>query len=117
MSTVTADNGAGTAEARVIFPYETTDRSRNIVHELINGDIALTVLAPLPQSGTLTYEVATESAAMVLRDLHRQRSTFTLTVPERPMANMTYVVTGDARLQLHESGQWTLAVGYQAVSA
>jgi hypothetical protein len=117
--TITAANGAGsTTPITVLSPYETTRNSRNIVHDLVGGGIAVSLVAPRPRSGTLQLLYDDEVDANAALTLHAEETTFTLSETSVPSVSMQYVVEGDVRLALEDSTLlvWILNVGYQEVS-
>jgi hypothetical protein len=115
-ATISAVTGAGTTSpTTVLSPYEATNRSRNVIHDLIGGGIAVSIVAPNPRSGVLELLYPTEAEAEAARQLHLLETGFTLTDTETPSIGMTYVVDGEVSIRLDEDTltQWILAVGFQ----
>jgi hypothetical protein len=117
--TISAANGAGsTSPLTILSPWETTWSARNVIHDLIGGGIAVSLVAPRPRSGELTLLYDTETDAFAAAALHREETTFTLTETETPSVSMSYVVDGTGiRVALDEQTLlvWTVTVGYQEV--
>lgn len=118
-ATISAGNGAGTTTPHFItLPYETAWDSRNIVHDLIGGGIAVSLVGPRPRSGALDLLYLTEADAFAGARLHQERTTFTLVETDRASVSMTYVVSERVRVVLDVDGHaWVVTVGYQEVSA
>ncbi|WP_457100312.1 hypothetical protein [Microbacterium sp. P5_E9] len=118
-ATITATNGAGTTSPlTVLSPYETLWTSRNIIHDLVGGDIAVSLVAPRPRSGVLELLYPDEPSAFQCAALHEARSAFTLVETDRPSVSMTYVVDGDVTLRLDEDTLelFIVSIGFQAVN-
>jgi hypothetical protein len=117
-ATITANNGAGSTTPHFItLPYETAHTSRSVVHDLLGGGLAVSLVAPRPRSGELALLYVDEATANACRLLHLEESTFTLVESSRATVNMTYVVNGDLRVRLDMDGHaWVVTVGYQEVS-
>ena len=119
-ATITANNGAGnTVPVDVLFPYEPKHASRNVIHDLIGGDIAVSLVAPNPRSGELALLYVTAADAWAAIALHKHPTTFTLTDSLSPWMDMTYVISGDLSPapERETSGKrWIVKVGYQEVT-
>lgn len=118
MATITANNGAGSTTPHFItLPYDTANQSRSVVHDLIGGGIAVSLVTPRPRTGELALLYTDEASANAARLLHLQGTTFTLAEGSTPTVNMTYVVSGDLRVGLGMDGHgWIVTVGYQEVT-
>lgn len=118
-STITATSGAGTTSPTLILGYATSRESRNIVHDIIGGGIAVALVAPRPRSGDLRLFYPEEADAWAALALHGHETTFSLTDTDRPGIGMTYVVNGSVSLALDEQTRtrWTVTVPYQEVEA
>lgn len=116
-TTITATNGAGTATPQLVYGYDTERQSRNVVHDLIGGDIAVSLIAPRRRSGRLQLLFDNEADAFACLALHAQETSFTLDVDDVPGVAMTYVVNGTVRLVLDDETHdaWTVEAGYQEV--
>ena len=116
--TIAANNGAGSVSPLTILsPYEASWLSRNVVHDLIGGGIAVSVVPANPRSGSYEALFDTEAEAWACAELHKAATTFTLTDTDTPRIDMTYVVTGDVRIALDVATLtvWTVTIGYQRV--
>lgn len=117
-ATISAGNGAGTTTPMtVLSPYATSLQSRNVIHDLIGGGIAVSLVRPRPRSGQIALMYDTEADAYACVALHEQETTFTLTEPDVPNVSMTYVIDGDVTVELDEDTLtvWTVTVGFQEV--
>ena len=117
-ATITATNGAGTSTPLAVgSPYETQWQGRNVVHDLIGGGIAVSLVQPRPRSGDLELLYETEEDAFDCAALHRVETTFTLIETSRPHISMTYVVDGvQVALNPETLHDWTVTIGYQEVT-
>ncbi len=116
MVTISASNGAGTTTPlAVLSEYSTTRRSRNVVHDLIGGGIAVSLVAPNPRSGTLELLYDNEESAYECADLHSVETSFVLSEPDRPHMSMTYVIDGEVTVTLDADTLtvWIVGIGFQ----
>lgn len=119
MNTITVQDGtAASTTPDLVLGYETARSTRTIVHDTLDGGIAVSLIAPRPRAGTLRLFYKDQADAFAALELHARLSTFALVSTERPLINMVYTVAGsDARLQLDPQtrGRWTVDVPYQEV--
>jgi hypothetical protein len=118
-ATISAANGAGsTVPLTILSPWETQYEARNVIHDLIGGDVAVSLVAPRPRNGSMDLLYATESDAFAAIALHREETTFTLTDTDRPSVSMSYVTDGNLGIRLDEStlSAWIVSVGYQELT-
>jgi len=116
MTTITAAAGGLTTSPVAVDGYEATRASQNIVHDLISGDIAVTLISPRPRSGTLQLVYGNAADAFAAFTLHETETTFFLERDDLPALNMTYVLDGDLTITVDDSREaWVLAVGFQEV--
>lgn len=119
MSTlITANDGtSATTSPALVLGYETSRESQNVVHDIIGGGIAVTLVRPRPRAGTLELFYLTEEDAFDSLALHSRETTFSITDTDRPRVDMTYVTEGSMDLALDEEGRvrWVLSVGYREV--
>lgn len=117
--TTTIVSAAGTTTPDLVLGYETTRESRNIVHDLLDGGIAVSIYPARPRSGTLRLFYTTEEQAQISLWLHGQPTTFSLASDDLEEIDMTYVVYGAVEMALDEGTVvvWTVSVGYQEVIA
>lgn len=111
------DGTATTTSPALVLGYDTSRESLNIVHDIIGGGIAVTLIRPRPRQGTLELFYTTEAGAFAALSLHSRESTFTLSDTDRPAVSMTYVADGSMSLSLDTETRtrWVLSVGYQEV--
>lgn len=117
--TRTSDSATATALA-LLLPYAISDESRNIESDLLNGDLAITLVSPRPASVTLKFLFASEADARAARALHRAASTFTVADSTMPSLDMEYALgTGGQTLAIDDrgTGDWTLDVSIREVEA
>lgn len=116
--TIFATNGAGTVTAvDVMLPYSTSWGARNVIHQLIGGGIAVSLVAPQPRSGTFVVFFGSEDAAYACAQLHQQESSFTLEVVDRSHLGMTYVVDSSVSISLDtDAARWKVTVGFQEIT-
>lgn len=118
VTTVSAGDGSGTASPiTVVSPYSTLRENRSVVHDLIGGDIAVSVNAPRPRSGDVAYLFDSAAAADACARMHMARTFFTLSA-EVPEVSMSYVVAG-AGVRVDIDTQtltaWIVSVGFQEI--
>lgn len=120
-ATITANNGAGsTAPVDVLYPHEPRLASRNVVHNLIGGGIAVSLVAPNPGKGVLSLLYDDVDAALAAIQLHKHPTSFTLVDPESWWMGVTYILDGDlapAPEQETRGARWIVKVGYQDVGS
>lgn len=117
-ATITANDTTGDQTTpTLILGYESDRESRNIIHDLIGGGIAVSLIAPRPRSGTITLFYPTEADAFAALELHSRETTFTLVDTDVPAVGMTYVLDGSVTIALDDTTRvpWTLAVAYQEI--
>jgi hypothetical protein len=118
MSTViTATTSSETTTPLIVHGYQTERQSQNIIHDLISGGIAVTLIAPRPRSGRLELVYEQEADAYAALEMHAAEDTFTLADDDVPSVNMSYVIDGSVSLTLDDETRslWVLTVGYQEV--
>lgn len=119
-SLITVNDGTSTTTSPVlVLGYQTSRESQNVVHDLIGGGIAVTLVRPRPRAGTLELFYVTEAAAHAAAELHAGETSFTFTDTERTTVAMTYVVDGSVGVELDDESReyWTVSVDYQEVEA
>lgn len=99
-----------------ILNYATSGESRNVITDLIDGSIAVTLASPRPRSGTLNLFYLDRASAWAAYDLHVAADTFVLVDTALPEISMTYVVTGRTiTLDPQSKLAWLVDVDYQEV--
>ena len=117
-ATITVNDGTNrTTTPLLILGYETAYASRSVVTDLLNGDLAVSILAPRPRNGVLELLYQTEASAFTAVSLHRVATTFTLIETTTPSIGMTYVLDGDLAVRLDDATRlvWVVSVTYQEV--
>lgn len=119
MATVSATNGGGTVSPiMVTSPYESSSRARTVVHDTIGGGIAVSLIAPNPRDGEISYLFATAAEAAACITLHQQPTSFALSDTGVPEAGMTYVVAGGAMRAVLDDQTltyWAVLIRYQEI--
>lgn len=116
--TISAANGSGSVTPRLIEGYNPRRESRNRIHDLLDGSIGVSYIAPRPRSGTLRLLFLTAASANTAYALHAQETSFALSSTDVPTMGMRYVLDGSLDLKLDaELGHWWVEVGYQELSA
>lgn len=117
MNTITVQDGsAASTSPDLILGYETTRTSRNLVHDTLDGAIAVSIYPTRPRAGTLELFYRDEAAATAALQLHARDATFALTSDERDIS-MLFIVVGEVGFALDEDTRdhWVVAVGYQEI--
>lgn len=116
-TTITRVSDSATSSPDLVLGYATARRSRNVIHDLIGGDIAVTLVSTAPRSGTLELFYVDEAEAWDALELHTGADTFTIADTDRPDIGMTYVLSGDVGLALDEQTRdhWVVSVAYQEI--
>lgn len=115
---ITVQDGTGDSTTpALVLGYETTRMSRNIVHDTLDGGIAVSIIPPRPRSGILRLFYVTEADADTAAALLARPSTFLLESDERTSINMTFVVDSDTTLALDDDTRdlWIVDAGYQEI--
>lgn len=118
-TTITIQDGSDrTTSPLLILEYQTSRAGRSIIHDLISGDIAVTLIPGRPRSGALRLLYQAETDAVDALNLHSEEAAFRLTTDERDRISMSYVVAGDVTLTLDDDTRalWALDVDYQEVT-
>lgn len=116
--TISASNNSGSVTPTVIEGYRTARQSRNKIHDLLDGSIGVSYIAPRPRSGTLRLLFLSAATATAAYNLHAQETSFTLTSTDVPSIGMRYVLDGSLDIELDaRMGHWWVLVGYQELSA
>lgn len=118
MATITAQDGTGDwTTPRVLDGFGGEAASANIVSDLLNGEIAVTLLGDKLRTGTLHLVYDDDALASAARVLLGRATWFTLTAPERPAVALTFVREGTLGVALHDEVRdvWVFDVGFQEV--
>lgn len=115
---ITVNDGSGdSVSPTLVLGYQVERESQNIVHQIIGGGIAVTLVRPNPRTGTLELFFLEEADAFDAADKHAAETTFTLSDTDRPSINMTYVVSGSVYVELDPEtrNRWLVSVDFQEV--
>ncbi|TFV82044.1 hypothetical protein E4V99_14010 [Microbacterium sp. dk485] len=116
--TITAQDGTGDSfSPAVVTGYARPSESGNVVHELIDGSIAVTLVGDRPAAGTVGMAFGSDIDAEAAREMLRRPTTFALLDEERPALNMTFIRYGQLGVAIHDAVRhvWTFDVGYQEI--
>ena len=119
MATITAQDGTGAATTpTTVDGFEAEANSNNIVSDLLNGEIAVTLLGDRPRTGTLELVYADDTETEAARAILARPTSFVLTVPERPVIGFAFVRAGRISTALHDEARavWVFSVGFQEVT-
>ncbi|AZS40044.1 hypothetical protein CVS54_01366 [Microbacterium oxydans] len=117
--TITASNGAGTTSPLAVAGYDSSRRSRNIIHDLLDGSIGVSYIAPRPRSGDLVTAYTDRAQAFAAFALYSQETSFTYVSDELGELGMTFVLDGSLDIESEALDEtttvWWVRVGYQEV--
>lgn len=117
--TITADdNGDTTNPLLMLSPYGMKWDGRNVVHDLIGGEVAVALQTTRPRSGSISYLYDDRPLAFGAAAMHKRATGFMLTDSEYPdNIPMHYVVDGTVALDLDPDTltAWILTVDFLAV--
>lgn len=119
MATITAQDGTGASTTPVaVDGFEADAQSGNVISELLNGEIAVTLYGDRDRTGKLKLVYDDDTAAEAARALLARPTWFVLTVPERPVIAFAFVRAGAITTALHDEVRnlWTFSVGFQEVT-
>ncbi|GMM94760.1 hypothetical protein [Microbacterium sp. MTN4-26] len=116
--TISAANGSGTTSPLAIDGYAPSRTSRNVIHDLLDGSIGVSYIAPRPRSGTLRLTYRTLPEAFAAFTLHGEETSFTLTSTVSQVG-MSYALDGELSMPTLDprSGMYVIEVGYQELTA
>ena len=115
MTTITAATGPTTTPI-LVNGYQARIEFGTIVQRVLGGGIAVGLVDPDPRSGDLELLYANETDADACVQMHRVKTTFTLTDDDLSTIGMVYVVTGLSPALENETRQlWTVRVSYQEI--
>lgn len=117
--TITASNGAGSTSPLAVAGYDASRRSRNVIHDLLDGSIGVSYIAPRPRSGDLVTVYTDRAEAFAAYELYAQETSFTYVSEEVGEVGMTFVLDGSLDIEAEPldegSTVWYVRVGYQEV--
>lgn len=116
--TISATNGAGTTGPLAVTGYATERQSRNIIHDVLDGGIAVSFVPLRPRSGTLVTVYDNRADAWAAYELYASSDTFTYVNAELPEVSMTFALDGRLSIEPDEeiTGIWYVDVSYQEVN-
>lgn len=99
--------------------YDALHESANIIHQMLDGSIAATLIGDRPASGTVEMIFTTDEDAALARTILGARSRLVLEGNIRPAFDMTFVRQGALAAAVHDEARdvWVLSVGFQEVPA
>lgn len=114
---ITPNDGSGlNVSPTLVLGYETSRESQNIVHPIIGGGIGVSLRRADPRAGTLELFFTDETPAFEAVQVHTRETSFTLSDSDRPVINMTYVVSGSVSIRLTDDRKrWEVSISYQEV--
>lgn len=115
---ITANNGAGsTSPLAVAGPSEASRRSRNVIHDLLDGSVGTSFVAPRPRSGDMVTVYTDRVEAFAAFELLAEESSFKYTNAAMPELNMTFVLDGSLDIKQDDDRPdiWYVRVGFQEV--
>lgn len=116
--TITANNGAGSTSPEMLEGYTPSRQSRNVIHDLLDGSIGVSYIAPRPDSGSLRLLYTDKAAAFAAYNLHSQETAFTLSSDDFAEVGMVYALDGSVDFEARaDVGQWWVIVGFQEVTS
>lgn len=114
-------SGTDTITADAVSDYASASTSGNRVHRILGVAAPSAALRTASlRTGTLTLTFRSETESYAAEELHREGGrVFSLASAERPTVNMAYILADGGRIErtLTLTGQWTLTVDFQEVTA
>ena len=110
-------NGSITIYPQLRIDTSNVYESRNKVHELLGGGVAITFGEEPLRTGTLELLFTSESDAVQAVAMHRDGYVFQIADTAKPSLDMTYVVAGQIQgvFQLDSVDAWLVSVDVQEV--
>lgn len=115
MSTITAPTGTYTPA--LVRNYRASQRMGTVVHDLLTGNVDLTLRPAGPRTGSMELLFTDEPTAHACRAAHAAAVLLTFASPEAPAAAMTYTAVDTVELAEDPEidGHWWLTVSFQEV--
>lgn len=115
--TITALNGAGSTSPLAVAGYDTARRSRNVIHDLLDGSIGVSFIKPRGRNSDLVTVYTDRAQAFAAYDLLAEESAFTYVNTELAELSMTFVLDGSLDIDQDDDDQsiWYVRIGYQEV--
>ena len=115
---ITATNGAGSTQPLAVEgPSQASRRSRNVIHDLLDGSIGVSYVAPRPRSGDMVSVYTDRAEAFAAFDLYAEETSFTYTNAALPELGMSFVLDGSLDIDQDDElpSVWYVRVGFQEV--
>lgn len=115
MSTITRTSDSITTEPSWIeSTYDTTYESRNVLHQLVDGGVAATLMQHLPRTGTLDLMYQSREDAWAGVELLLAVDTFTLSDGDVPEVGMLFMAENVApAIEQQTTSLWIVRLTYQ----
>ncbi len=117
--TITATNGAGSTSPLAVAGYDASRRSRNVIHDLLDGSIGVSFIAPRPRSNDLVLVYTDRAEAFAAYALLALETSYTYTNDDLPEVGMNFVLDGSLDIEAEPIDEtqtvWYVRVGYQEV--
>lgn len=117
--TITASNGAGSTSPLAVAGYDASRQSRNVVHDLLDGSIGVSFIAPRPRSGDLVTVYTDRAEAFAAYALYTEETSYTYVSDEMSELGMTFVLDGSLDIESEALDEtttvWYVRVGFQEV--
>lgn len=113
----TISNGSSTITPTIKLDANDAYASRNIVHELMGGGVAITFGGLPKRTGTMALYFNNEAASKTAYDFFVNGYVFQLTDTDAPTTDMTFVISGNIgrRWGGTSLNEWILDVSFQEV--
>ncbi|MBX3094306.1 MAG: hypothetical protein KF680_07210 [Cryobacterium sp.] len=114
----TLSDGVTTVTPLQVLGYEADRRGQNITHELVDGDVAISLRRAQLRKGNLELLFDDRATAFTCLTMHSRPARLTLSEDDLSEISMQYVVDGELRISLDPSTQtaWTVRVGFREVT-
>jgi len=113
--TTTITSGTTTFTPILIRDYQSTQTSGNLIHELLGGEVDVTLREASTRSGSLQLLFPDEATAQACRAAHASAAVFELHQTDATSVEMTYVVDGRLEVAPDEEAEnvWWVTVEYR----
>jgi hypothetical protein len=117
-TTITAQDGTtDTMSPLGVVAWAPATESGNIVHHLIDGTIAVSIVGEAPRSGELRMIFDDDADADAARTFLSRRTSFALADTDRPSIDMEFIRQGQMSTVINDEARqvWEFSVGFQEV--
>lgn len=117
MTVITRLSDSATTTPTLVLGWTDERESQTVVHDLIGGGIAVTLVDSRPRSGTMSLLYSTEANAVAARDLLASADEYTIADPDRAAAVDMQFVTLSTSLVLDDESRdaWQIDVDFQEI--